>query len=360
MNKKYLFVFGMFRSGTTLISKILSSNNKIVVASDPYFQFFKSFRNEIALNSYKKKKFDLNSPLDDYFFKKKNKILNQIINKTFNLKINKVLLNKTIKNIKIFSKRDSEKIIPYLSKVKSKNYKDLLEKLIEVINIAYGNKITKYVGFKTVFAEEFIQTIFRTFNDSKCICIIRDPRAIYASQVKFAEKNKFCYPILYVVRHWRKSIYFIKKNSKNKNLILIKYEDLIKNPEKNVIKLCNFLNIKFSRSMINPKSFKDGKGKRWFQNSSFKKSQKINNKSVNIWKYKLSKNQIQFIEDTCQKEMSLFGYKRITANKIKLLKNLKIEEKRKNIFPWLLKCKKNYLLNKKNINEEINRYKNSN
>ena len=68
MNKPYkeLFIFGMFRSATTMMSRSLSAHPQITIASDPYFQFFKSYRNEIYSENIHG--FDHNSPVGDNFW----------------------------------------------------------------------------------------------------------------------------------------------------------------------------------------------------------------------------------------------------------------------------------------------------
>ena len=42
----------MFRSGTTFLGRVLDAHPRIIAASDPYFEFFKAFRNEINPRNY--------------------------------------------------------------------------------------------------------------------------------------------------------------------------------------------------------------------------------------------------------------------------------------------------------------------
>ena len=62
-----LFISGMFRSGTTLLARMLNSHPSICVASDPFASIFKSFRNEIAIEHIGSK-YDKDSPYDDYYY----------------------------------------------------------------------------------------------------------------------------------------------------------------------------------------------------------------------------------------------------------------------------------------------------
>ena len=58
-------VSGMFRSGTTMLARMLHANPNIVCASDPFAPIFKSYRNIVAsdLNG----DCDPDAPLHDYY-----------------------------------------------------------------------------------------------------------------------------------------------------------------------------------------------------------------------------------------------------------------------------------------------------
>ena len=44
---KTIFISGMYRSGTTFLSKLINSNNQIECVSDPYAPIFKFLRNKL-------------------------------------------------------------------------------------------------------------------------------------------------------------------------------------------------------------------------------------------------------------------------------------------------------------------------
>ena len=68
-------------------------------------------------------------------------------------------------------------------------------------------------------------------------------------------------------------------------------------------------NVKYDSSMVKFSDLKNNEGKKWTQNSTFKKRKKFNKASISIWKSKLNKNIIKLVEFFCWKEMSSFGYK---------------------------------------------------
>ena len=64
--KTKLFVTGMFRSGTTMLARMLASHGDMAFASDPFSRIFKSLRNSLA--EHTGQEIDPASPLDDYYF----------------------------------------------------------------------------------------------------------------------------------------------------------------------------------------------------------------------------------------------------------------------------------------------------
>ena len=63
------FITGMFRSGTTLISRMFQSLPEIACASDPYVPLFKEFRNvSDKIENLKWFLQDLELPHDDYYY----------------------------------------------------------------------------------------------------------------------------------------------------------------------------------------------------------------------------------------------------------------------------------------------------
>src|SRR5688572_29832929 len=59
-------VTGMFRSGTTLLARMLHANRNLICASDPFAPLFKSYRNLVGRRY--RAEFDADSPFHDYYF----------------------------------------------------------------------------------------------------------------------------------------------------------------------------------------------------------------------------------------------------------------------------------------------------
>jgi len=98
----------------------------------------------------------------------------------------------------------------------------------------------------------------------------------------------------------------------DKNIPIIRYEDLISNPEKHLSILCEAVNIKYSASMLD--FHKDNLTVTNATNLTSVKRVKEPLDSNNTRKYlsNLSNDQITYIENICNPEMAAFGYTQST------------------------------------------------
>ena len=118
------------------------------------------------------------------------------------------------------------------------------------------------------------------------------------------------YPILFLIRQWRKSVAFAIINREHKNHLVIKYEDLVNMPMESFRKICQHLEVRFEHSLIDSSKYLDGSGKAWRQNSSHGTSSNINTSFMNKWQEVLSLEELKNIEYFCGPELDLMGYPR--------------------------------------------------
>ena len=301
----------MFRSGTTLLARMLNAHPAIAVASDPYARLFKEFRNRVAEGERGAESIDRNAPLDDYYFcENKQSLMKKIQNTGLGLGSGNISLDELRKKIGTASEPYSPRIKPFLAKLEGNTYAELLESGLKIIQNAYGNENSEIIGFKEVWTDEFAGHLLRQFPNAKIIHIQRDPRAISASINATDTK----YPWLFLARQWRKLATFAwlntQPNSPNKKRsLLVRYEKLVENPREEAERICKFLEIDFNKNLIEPSTFVDGAGKPWRQNSiHFEGSQEFNTESIDKWREILTKDEAKFIESMCFTEMKVFDY----------------------------------------------------
>jgi hypothetical protein len=190
-------------------------------------------------------------------------------------------------------------------------YRDLLTDLHNRIYAVYGEgkPNIEYTGFKEVWATEFLPHVLKESQNARALVVVRDPRAVAAS----CNVNPLKYPWHFLGRQWRKLAdlgWFYANNEEfGSRVKLLRYEDLILEPHKTFREICEFLKIEWFPSIMDPRSYQDGGGKVWVQNSSFNGgSAAFDREAVVRWRRALSSTEIGYLEWLCSPDMNLFGY----------------------------------------------------
>jgi len=308
-----IFVTGMFRSGTTLLSVMLNAHPDVSCANDPYLPIFKTFRNAVE-RSVQGNKLDDSSrarPLDYYYFEPKQlELMEAIQNTGLDLKATDGDLEEIRSGVKSYAEEFSPKLADLSGRLTGSTFSEILKSAFELVHEAYGENATHTVGFKAAWTDEFVPHVLEAFPNAKVIQILRDPRAVCAS--KNARSDK--YPWLFLTRHWRKLaacawVYNNTQASWSDRYLLVKYEDIVALPEESALLIGSFLNTSSSDSFADTSRFKDEAGNKWTSNSShFSNTKGFNVGSLERWKGILSEREATLVEYLCAPEMELHGY----------------------------------------------------
>jgi hypothetical protein len=163
-------------------------------------------------------------------------------------------------------------------------------------------------GDKSLYIERFSEDIFNEYPDAKFIHMLRDPRDRYAS-VKKRYKNdrgraggaagKWWYSLLLAKRN---------VNKHPKNYTIVTYEELVQQPEKTLLKVCEFIEEDYSPQMLTMRGAP--KLREMGGNSSFDQFEpgEISTKSVGRYRSALTPREILFIQLHAGGYMQEFGY----------------------------------------------------
>lgn len=303
-----LFIMGMFRSGTTLLARMLHTHRNIACASDPYRPFFNSLRDSIA------EELDIETPLyaplGSYYADDEQRCLFDAIQSTsldrqFD-RNRKTLLSR----IKSHGRPFSPRIIENLTEIPGETFADVYRNLLTKVPAQYGNEDEQWQATKEVWTTEFVPALAEAFPESRFLLVVRDPRAVAASN-NVEETTK--YPWTFLARQWRKLAILSWAYDRDPEIAdrveVVRYEDLVQSPRKTATDMCEFLDIDLDERILDPSNFVDGHGDQWLQNTSYDDGgASFNTDSVDKWQNVLTDRETALIEQCCLPSMDQFGY----------------------------------------------------
>jgi hypothetical protein len=156
-------------------------------------------------------------------------------------------------------------------------------------------------GEKTPDHAFFAETLLEWYPGATVIHILRDPRDVVASLM---DMPAFPNSALGNANLWITFNRAAASANRQPGYILVKYEDFVADPERELRRLCGFIGESFSSEMTVPKP--DPTADRpWFKRAE----EPITNSRVEIWRERLSERDAGLVEWYIGSEMEAFGYR---------------------------------------------------
>lgn len=322
-----LFVTGMFRSGTTLLARMLHTHDDIACASDPYRPFFNCFRDAVAdgcdidVDAY--------DPLGDYFADDTRlKLYDAIQSATLDRSFPDEERDRLYDRIEGHGTPFSPRIYEEVDEIRGETFHEVYKHLLSAVPVCYGDGDESWHATKEVWTTEFTPVLHESFPDARFIQVVRDPRAVCASK-NVQERSK--YPWLFLIRQWRKLATLARAYDRHQSIqdqvLVVRYEDLVSEPRVTAERMYEFLEIGMDEETLNPANFVDGSGDQWLQNTSYDDSDKasFNTDSVDKWRTTLEGRIVRYIEHLCQPEMAAYGYDTARTESLSLPDDLALD-----------------------------------
>jgi hypothetical protein len=317
-----IFIDGIARSGTSFLSRLVNSFPETFIVGDGLriakeilvdIEYINRRGRRYPVAMYKNKKINLQKPI----------LHPEAFAKTIHDEI--TMLENTIQAP--FPENAATELRSYCKSTISENqsYAEFFQNFFAILA---KTTQSQNIGTKTTHHSGYIRDYLSAWPDAKWIALIRDPRANYAS-FKVSHKAslyEFCR------KRWNKNIKAVIKAVNDpeyaKRVLVLKYEDLMLNSEKEVAKIADFLNIEIAPAEhIKSLDFRRSDGTQWFQNTSFDKDDTVIKKDgwnvsnrpickyfdsqpVERWKRILTKSEIRKIELLSAHAMKLVSYKK--------------------------------------------------
>jgi hypothetical protein len=277
----HIFIVGSFRSGTTMLQRVLNCSNDVAICGETHFLKYKhlttkGFRNEFA----------------------------KIADISTNAGASKIVEH-IYKNVKVGFWRWVQKNVDQEDFLKSVLNSDRSDRELFDIVMKFRAGSKPIRGEKTPAHIYDVPTLLKWFPKAKIIHIIRDPRPIYVSNLRKRSKSAtrtvlntiikssdlvmetyLCFNVLFT---WRRIIRAHELYQKRypERYFSLQYEGLVKEPRKNLSELCTFLEIDindkmFSQPVINS-SFSNTQGTTGFDISAVDRWRDHIKPIVNRW-----------------------------------------------------------------------------
>lgn len=313
----YVFSTGTARGGTGLLAHMLSVHQRVKIVSDPFLALYKSFRNSVVMNVADPalKSFDLSSPIGDgYFTQDRRKILDLILNSDMNVKFEQ----SEWPNLKMFLKKRaalaSADIVPHIDSLAGDTYKEIYQNCFSLLSkIRSPEKKLDWIGIHENWTVDFFIPLAKAFENSKFIIVIRDPRAVFSSHLREKDPLVIGHLVSYARCH-RKLIacaeYYKTLPLFKDRLSVIRYEDMLINPEENCKALCDFLNVAYNQDMLDTSKYINHStgGVHDGLSNYEENAQGFIPERIDRWRKYLSLERSDLIDFLCGPEMLLYKY----------------------------------------------------
>lgn len=144
------------------------------------------------------------------------------------------------------------------------------------------------------------------FPQSRVILMLRDPRAVLAAYLVRKRRKQLRFSVYDCVSHWRESAEIALTASRHAEwLKVVRFENLVRQPDGEMRAICEFLEVSFEPSVLQPTKA----GEHWRGNSAANESfSSVDATPADRWKSVLRPEEIGWVELHCREWMAALGY----------------------------------------------------
>lgn len=283
-----VFIVGMPRSGTTLLTNMLNSHSHIVATPENEFVLY-------AASGFSNKDFSDPKSAEDFL---------GIFDHSFN------------KEMSIWKPKDSVK--NYIGQLTTKNYASVCKAVYLNYPFAGDKEEVKYVVDKNPPYSLYIERLHQIFPEAKFIILTRDFRDNVLSQIKYARGKQSLFNAGAAWNYYYQKIFSSVNNDQLPHLVL-KYEELASQPELSLKNICQFLNVPYEEKMMHYQGLskemidhiKENAPQDTFNQINAMHGNlmsEVNSKRIRAYEKELTSDEIALLEYVCGEQARKLGY----------------------------------------------------
>lgn len=288
-----IFVTGASRSGTTLMSVILGKSSRILCMNETHF-FGECWDPRAAFDA-----------VDEHSLEE--------IAATLFARLERGILKAQV------TQQDRLKAQAFLAQLpaEARSPADVYLAIVSKAARDAGKDIPCEQTPRNIF---YADRLLELYPNAHIVHMIRDPRAVMASQKKRWQRRKLAtvkVPFYHTIRVWanyhpttmsqlwrRATARALKlQRDNNRRFLTVRFEDLLREPEPTVRKVCDFLGIAFEPGMLHVGQINSS-----HQSSVGGARPGLNKAAIDTWREVLSAGEIAITEQVCSVEMERCGY----------------------------------------------------
>lgn len=199
--------------------------------------------------------------------------------------------------------------LPRLAADPRPTYGQLLRRMLEAFRELRG---AGRVGEKTPTNIRYLPEIVALFPDARIVHILRDPRDSISSRIRYPFSSP---SVIFNTLLWKIEMMlafdFRAAEAGNERYMEVRYEDLVQDPERELRRVCRFIDVDYAEDMlaghqrvdlmVKDEPWKEGVGK------------PVNSRSVGAWRQRLAPAEVGLIEAVGGAFVERTGYRRLST-----------------------------------------------
>ena len=314
-----IFLTGLARGGTNILARMLIAGGASQIAIHAFQPWYKSLRNAIVAKSAARdilNRFDPQAPFADGFFDDAQlAILDLLHRATLDIGFDGEEWPNLLERLQSRAAHDASDLIPaFHALAGAADYRTMMDRILKIVPGMHGGQ-TELVGTIDTWIIDLLPVLARAYPEAQFVVVIRDPRAVVASTLKFLDSEPGQVGnVLSILRQWRKFValahVYQRMDLFAGRFSFVRYEDEVVDPEGFARALCDRLKLDYRQGMIDFSRYEDSaRDRNWSGNSAFTTSfDRIDHTPAQRWRKTLAADALSMIEFCCGPDMEVCGY----------------------------------------------------